>query len=79
MEVNCRIYKDPETGKIYQQIGGQDPIEIDEYFAKIWNLDIESIPVLEKKNEDRVICPNCGNLVPKTSFCSECGAKLIDE
>ena len=76
MEVNQMIYKDPETGKIYRQIGGQEPMEIDETFAKLWNLDIDSIPVLGQKNDERVICPNCGNLVARSSFCSECGAKL---
>ena len=79
MEQNFRLYKDPETGKIWQQVGGQDPIEIDEFFAKIMNLDIDSIPVLGKKSDNKmVICPNCGSNVIKAAFCSVCGTKLAD-
>lgn len=79
MEVMNRTYKDPETGKIWQQVGGQNPIEIDEFFAKILNLDVDSIPVLNREGENKVICPNCGNNVRKASFCSECGAKLAEK
>lgn len=76
MSVMHRIYRDPETGKIMRQIGGQDPTEIDETFAKILNLDIASIPFSQQEKEKKVICPNCGNAVQDTPFCTECGAKL---
>ena len=80
MEIMNKLYKDPKTGKIYHQVGGQEPVEIDESFAKILNLDIDSIPVLQKEEDyEKVICPNCGNTVRKGSFCSECGASFSNE
>ncbi len=45
MEQNCIIYRDPETGKIRQHVGGQDPIEIDGHFAKILHPDVDSLNV----------------------------------
>ncbi len=75
MEVMHQIYRDPETGKVWEFIGGQEPRELDETFVKL--LDIDSLPVLQPKGEKKVICPNCGTAVEETAaFCSECGEKL---
>ena len=76
MELMNKMWKDPGTGKIYQQAGGQEPVEIDENFARILHLDIDSIPVLGKKDESKVICSNCGSIVLKRKFCTECGAPI---
>ena len=76
MTVNYRIYRDPETGKIWEHIGGQEPREISEDYLRRINMDINSIPVLNREKKKKVICPNCGNAVIESPFCSECGTKL---
>ncbi len=81
METSYFAFRDPETGKILEFIGGQEPREIDEEWAKKRFGDIEAIPFLPKAdftgaNVEKTICPNCGSPVEKANFCTVCGAKL---
>lgn len=70
------IYRDANTGKVWEMFGGQEPREID---PKLMNIDINSIPVVGNKESKKVICPNCGSAVPESTFCPVCGEKLKNE
>ena len=76
MEILHLIYRDKKTGKIWEQIGGQEPRELSEEDLKFRHLDISTIPVINQGETKKVICQNCGSSVSMTAFCPVCGAKL---
>lgn len=80
MTAGAFFYRDVRTGRLYMQTGGgNEPVEIDEAFAKMLSIDESSVKNIDPESgeeESTVICLNCGTAVKKARFCRECGNKL---